>query len=66
MQVISTFDNGRVEAFLNMRTLDPVGMAEPAMARRIAQRLKHFHSVPVRCKGCDPGQSEFFPLLHRW
>ena len=41
-QVLATFDNGRVEGFLDMRTLEPVDMTEPAMAARIARRLKHF------------------------
>ena len=36
VQVLSTFDNGRVEGFLDMRTLTPVEMTEPSMARRIA------------------------------
>ncbi len=66
MQVLSTFDNGRVEGFLDMRTLTPVEMTEPSMARRIAQRLKHFHTAPVQLKGADPGQAEVFPLIQKW
>ena len=66
MQVLSTFDNGRVEGFLDMRTLTPVEMTEPSMARRIAQRLKHFHTAPVQLKAADPGQAETFPLIQKW
>ena len=66
MQVLSTFDNGRVEGFLDMRTLTPVEMTEPSMARRIAQRLKHFHTAPVQLKGADAGQAEVFPLIQKW
>lgn len=65
-QVLSTFDNGRVEGFLDMRTLTPVEMTEPSMARRIAQRLKHFHTAPVHLEGTDPGRSETFPLIRKW
>ena len=65
-QVLSTFDNGRVEGFLDMRTLRPVEMTEPSMARRIAQRLKHFHSAPVHLEGTEAGRSETFPLIRKW
>lgn len=66
-QVLSTFDNGRVEGFLDMRTLKPVEMTEPSMARRIAQRLKHFHSAPVQLEGATAEPSEEdFPLMRKW
>lgn len=65
--VLSTFDNGRVEGFLDMRTLKPVEMTEPSMARRIAQRLKHFHSAPVQLEGATAEPSEEdFPLMRKW
>ena len=50
-----------------MRTLKPVEMTEPSMARRIAQRLKHFHSAPVQLEGAKGEPSEEnFPLMRKW
>ena len=65
-QVLATFDNGRVEAFLDMRTLEPADMADAVMAARIARRLKHFHAAKVALPGVDPGQPETFATIRKW
>lgn len=36
------------------------------MARRIAQRLKHFHTAPMRLEGSTAGHAETFPLIRKW
>lgn len=65
MQLLATFDNGRLEAFLDMRTLTPVELTEPAMALRIARRLRQFHRCKVSLPGVDPAQSELFATMWR-
>lgn len=65
-QVLATFDNGRVEAFLDMRTLTPTDMTDPVMAARIARRLRHFHAAPVSLPGVDPAQPELFHTIRKW
>ena len=61
-QVLASFENGRFEGWLSMRTLKPQQMCEPAMARRIACRLRHFHAAQV------PGsrKPQTFTVIKRW
>ena len=42
-QVLGIFGNGRIEAFLKMRELQPEDMGQPDMAAKIAQRLRQLH-----------------------
>ena len=49
-----------------MRTLQAVDMTEPAMAVRIARRLKQFHRAKVTLPGIDAGQSELFSTIWKW
>ncbi len=65
-QILSTFDNGRVEAFLDMRTLTPEDMTHPAMAVRIARRLKQFHNAPITTHDSKVGKAEPFSTLWKW
>ena len=62
-QLLATFDNGRLEGYLELRTLTPVALTEPAMAGRIARRLKQFHRSKVSLPGVDPGASELFATM---
>ena len=64
-QLLATFDNGRLEAFLDMRTLTSVELTEPAMALRIARRLRQFHRCKVSLPGVDPAHSELFATMWR-
>ena len=61
-QVLVSFANGRFEGWLSMRTLKPQQMGEPAMAARIARRLRRFHAAEV------PGSQEpqTFTVIKRW
>ena len=61
-QVLASFANGRFEGWLSMRTLKPQQMGEPAMAARIARRLRRFHAAEV------PGSQEpqTFTVIKRW
>ncbi|KAK9812640.1 hypothetical protein WJX72_001170 [[Myrmecia] bisecta] len=45
--VIATFENGRFESFIPMRTLKPEQMTQPDMAVCIARRLRQFHAVDI-------------------
>jgi hypothetical protein len=65
-QILSTFDNGRVEGFLDMRTLTPEDMTHPAMAVKIARRLKQFHTAPITLHGASEGKAEPFKTLWEW
>ena len=62
LQVLATFDNGRIEQFLDLRTLEPKDMTAPPMAARIARRLKQFHSVEI--EGSREPQS--FKSIRKW
>ena len=63
LKVLATFDNGRIEAYLPMRPLKPAEMVTKAMASRIAQRLKQFHSI----KGVEaPSTPELFTTISSW
>lgn len=62
LQVLATFDNGRIEEFLEMRPLKPEEMAKKATAEQIAVRLKQFHEVEVAPKEGP----QLFPTINRW
>ncbi len=49
-----------------MRTLTPEDMTEPAMAVRIARRLKQFHTAPITLHGSNEGKAEPFKTLWKW
>ena len=62
-QVLGTFANGRVEAYLEgMRHLEPEEMAAPAMAPRIARRLAQFHAVDLQ----EPRAAALFETICNW
>ena len=65
MQLLASFDNGRLEGYLDMRTLKPEDLTQPPMALRIARRLKHFHRCKVSLPGIEPGRSELFTTMWR-
>ncbi|KAK9830788.1 hypothetical protein WJX74_007122 [Apatococcus lobatus] len=47
-EVLGIFGNGRIEAFLKMRELQPEDMGQPDMAAKIAKRLRQLHQhVPT-------------------
>jgi hypothetical protein len=45
--VVGTFANGRIEAWLHARPLEPSELAEDALSRRIARLLRRFHGAAV-------------------
>jgi ethanolamine kinase len=47
MQVLGFYDNGRIEAFLTAKTLQPEDMSSPVYMPRIAQKLHAFHQVRI-------------------
>ena len=61
-KVLGTFENGRVEAFIRMRPLEPEDMRRPELAARIARRLAQFHAVPIR----EPRESKLFATIREW
>lgn len=61
-QVLAAFDNGRIEEFLNMRTLEPKDMTARPMAARIARRLKQFHAVDI----AGPREPQSFRSIRKW
>lgn len=62
LQVLAVFENGRLEEFLDFRTLEPSDMAARDMAARIAKRLKQFHAVEI--EGSREPQS--FIVIKKW
>ncbi len=45
--VVGTFANGRIEAWLHARPLEPSELADDALSRRIARLLRRFHGAAV-------------------
>lgn len=62
LQVLGTFENGRIEAWIHMRPLKPEEMSQPHFSSRIAQRLAQFHAVNVK----EPREPELFKLILKW
>ena len=62
LQVLGTFGNGRIEAWIHMRPLKPAEMSQPQFSSRIAQRLAQFHAVHVK----EPREPELFKLILKW
>lgn len=65
-QVLGTFDNGRIEAWLEMRPLTPEQMTEPAMALRVARRLRAFHRAPVAPEPGTGREPQLFQTILSW
>ena len=62
LQVLGTFGNGRIEAWIHMRPLKPEEMSQPQYSSRIAQRLAQFHAVNVK----EPREPNLFKLILKW
>ena len=62
LQVLGTFGNGRIEAWIHMRPLKPEEMCQAQFSSRIAQRLAQFHAVNVK----EPREPELFKLILKW
>ena len=60
--VVATFANGRCEAFLQARPLEPAELADAALSPRIARLLRRFHAAPVD----GPRDAPLWPLLRKW
>ncbi len=60
--VVATFTNGRCEAFLAARPLEPPEFADPELSPRIARLLRRFHAAPVD----GPREPPLWPLLRKW
>ena len=59
---MATFANGRCEAFLAARPLEPAELADPELSPRIARLLRRFHASPVD----GPRDAPLWPLLRKW
>ena len=62
LQVLGTFGNGRIEAWIQMRPLQPEEMSQPQFSSHIAQRLAQFHAVNVK----EPREPELFTVILKW
>jgi thiamine kinase-like enzyme len=62
-QVLGTFENGRVERFMEgMRHLDPAEMARPDLVPLIARRLAQFHAVDLG----EAQEPQVFDIINKW
>lgn len=66
LQVLGTFDNGRIEAWLEMRPLSPEEMTAPAMALRVARRLRVFHRAPIAPEPGTGREPQLFETILSW
>lgn len=46
-RLLARFSNGRVEEFLDARTLNSVDLRDSTISRRIAMKLREFHSLDI-------------------
>ena len=60
--VVATFTNGRCEAFLDARPLEPAELADVQLSPRIARLLRRFHAARVD----GPREAPLWPLLRKW
>ncbi|KAK9842050.1 hypothetical protein WJX81_006195 [Elliptochloris bilobata] len=65
-RVLGTFDNGRIEAWLEMRPLTSEQMTAPAMAQRVARRLRAFHRAPVAPEPDTGREPQLFQTITSW
>jgi len=66
LQVLGTFENGRIEAWLEMRPLKPEEMTAPLMAQRVARRLRAFHRAPVAPEPGTGKDPTLFATISSW
>ena len=60
--VLATFANGRAEAWVHARPLEPAEFADPVLSPRIARLLRRFHAARVD----GPAEAALWPLLRSW
>jgi ethanolamine kinase len=60
--VLLTFTNGRVEAWLPARPLEPAELSDETLSPRIAQLLAAFHAAAVD----EPREPRLWPLVRGW
>ena len=63
-RVVGTFTNGRLEAWLPARPLEPAELADASLSPRIARLLRRFHAARVDAGG--PPDANLWPLLREW
>jgi hypothetical protein len=61
-QVLATFSNGRVEAWMDARPLAPEELASPTLSPRIARLLHAFHRVRVQ----EEATPQLWALVRSW
>ena len=62
-QVLGTFSNGRVEAYMSgLRHLEPPEMAAPERVPAIARRLAQFHAVELP----EERKPNLFATISKW
>jgi hypothetical protein len=66
LQVLGTFENGRIEAWLEMRPLTPEEMTAPLTAQRVARRLRAFHRAPVAPEPGTGKEPTLFATISSW
>jgi hypothetical protein len=65
-RVVGTFANGRLEAWLPARPLEPAELADAPLSRRIARLLRRFHAARVDADGVVDTATPLWPLLRQW
>lgn len=60
--MVGLFGNGRIEEFLNCKTLEPAEMADPAYVPRIASRLRAFHDLQLDL----PREPSLWATISNW
>lgn len=60
-KVLAVFGNGRVEVFLNCKTLEAQDMVDPRYMYRIAQKLRLLHDSKVKVAG-----DGLFATIRKW
>lgn len=61
-RLLASFPNGRIEEFLNARTLSPPDLKNPEISAKIAAKLWEFHHLDIP----GPRQPKLWMRLRRW
>ncbi|KAG1470693.1 hypothetical protein G6F56_002531 [Rhizopus delemar] len=64
--LLATFENGRIEEYLDSTTLTRHDMRDPATSRQIASRLRQLHSIVDTFPPADNEPLEVWQYIDKW
>eukprot|EP00892_Ulva_mutabilis_P001377 jgi/Ulvmu1/1123/UM106_0040.1 len=62
-QLLASFNNGRLEKYLDVYTMTPSDMRHPLLVPKIAQRIAEYHACNIQHADRSPG---LWPTISKW